>query len=104
MEKNILYNNSDESLKTLVANLKTGDFLENASKIKYEVERHEGYVILHELDSIGGRIPDAKKKKLGDEVLVGLIKTKHIWQTSTGRRISHGDTERHLEFNRLTPK
>ena len=84
--------------------LKSGSFLENTSRVIYEVECFENHVILHELDIEGARLPDAKKKKYSREALNGLIRTKHFVNSKTGRRIYFGDIERTLEFDRLTPK
>ena len=85
-------------------NLKTGDFLESANTTKYVIEKFDDHFILNELDSLGNPVSGSKKRKFMNHVLDGLIRNKHFGKTTTGRRISHGETERRFEFNKLTPK
>lgn len=86
------------------AALQTGDFLENAAKVKYSVEVKEDHVILTELDINGEIVKDAKKRKITNELLDGLFRTRHFFKAKNGKRTSYGDLESRLEFNKLVPK
>lgn len=95
--------NSAEKL-LYAGDLKTGDFVENASRIKYAVTLIDGFVHLDELDAKGEKVLNAKKRRMPLKLMDGLIKTKHFTPVKFARRIHHGEVEANLELNKLLPK
>lgn len=101
MEEN--FEEEKEELKYL-QEFKTGDFIENTHRLIYRIEITDEFCYLYELDANGDEIKSAKKRKITNEMMDGLIRNKHFSKSKTARRISYGEVESRLEFNRLVPK